>query len=131
MTVLAPYPQVESCLISHLSTHTSARVAHNTPGGPDGLQNSLPFIAVRRLGGQDDYRSDFTSVDVIVFAATLSLAYTLAYSVQQLLTGAPFVTPHGIVDRVTTELGPHEIPYENPKVVMVPASYRVTVRRRS
>lgn len=128
MTVLAPYPQVESCLISHLSTNTSARVAHNTPAM---LQDHLPFIAVRRLGGQDDYRSDFTSVDVIVFAATLTLAYTLAYSVQQLLTGAPFVTPHGIVDRVTTELGPHEISYENPKVVMVPASYRVTVRRRS
>lgn len=128
MTILAPYPQIEECFISRLSTMTSARVSHNTD---EKLEEKLPWIVVRRLGGTDDYRSDFPSVDVIVFARTLTLGYTLAYSAQQILTGAPFVTPFGVVDRVTTELGPHEVPYDNPKIVQIPASYRAAVRRRS
>lgn len=128
-TLLAAYPDAEKCVIAWLLLNTSAAgVGHNTPAD---LDVKLPFYAVRRLGGSDDRRSDFASVDVVTFAASLSEAYAAAELARQWLTSGPCRTEHGVLDRVTTNTGPAEVNYENPHIVQVTANYRVTTRRSS
>lgn len=89
-----------------------------------------PVIRIRCIGGVDDRISDHPRVDVEVFAATRAAAFPLAETVRQRLISRPRMTSYGLIDRVQTETRPQQIPYDDPDVRRVTATYRVSLRRR-
>lgn len=101
---------------------------------PDDLQSRLAadrhVIRVRCIGGSDDRISDHPRVDVEVFGATRAVAKPLAETIRQRLISGGHRTAHGVIDRATTEVGPQEIPYEDPDVRRWSATYRLSTRRR-
>lgn len=116
------YPDVETLLIDDLD-------AYGTTGTvtPPDLQAHLPFIRVRRAGGSDNGRSDAPRVDVEVFAATRAIGFGVAETIRDHLIH-DFAVPS--IDRVTTETGPQELPWEDPDIRRWLVTYRVVTRRR-
>jgi hypothetical protein len=95
------------------------------------LQDDLPFIRVRRIGGTDDRVTDVARVDVRVYAVSLSDAEDLSETIRQRLISEPSTTVHGVLDRASTEVGPQEVPGPDPDHYrVVSTTYRVSVRRR-
>lgn len=122
MAVLAPYPDVEAVLVAHLGAGTVTRL-------PADLQQRLPLRRVRRVGGGDDRITDASRVDVEVYAATRGEAMDAAREIQQKLISGPFVAAGVVVDRCSTEVGPHEADHPDEKIRLVAATYRVACRR--
>ncbi|MGH3099320.1 MAG: hypothetical protein ACRDMV_25345, partial [Streptosporangiales bacterium] len=104
MTVLAPFPDVERIVADILDDLGTVGTETST-----GLQDVLPFIRVNRVGGGDDRITDQPRVTVDVFTAGTTEAKDIAKEAQQRLTSEPHATDHGILDRATTETGPHPI----------------------
>lgn len=102
---------------------------------PNDLQTRIAagrhVIRVRCIGGGDNRISDHPRVDVETFAGTRAVAWPLAETIRQRLISGPQRTTHGVIDRATTEVGPQEIPYDDPDVRRVTATYRLSTRRRT
>jgi hypothetical protein len=130
---LAPFSDVEHMLMDALADLVTDPADVGTVIPAD-LQNRLAagrkVIRVRRIGGSDDRISDYPRVDVETFGATRADAWPLAESIRQRLISGPQRTAHGLIDRATTEVGPQEIPYDDPDVRRVLATYRLSTRRR-
>ena len=95
------------------------------------LQDDLPFIRVRRIGGADDRVTDIARVDVRVYDTNLTAAEDLSETIRQRLISGPATTVHGVLDRAATEVGPQEVPGPAPDHYrVVSTTYRVSVRRR-
>ncbi|GAA1457014.1 hypothetical protein NE857_09160 [Nocardiopsis exhalans] len=111
-------------------------LARLTPGRDvvsvmNGLPADLPLIRVTRIGGSDDLVTDTARVEVVVYAATRAEAHALAERARSLLLPGRHQTPHGGIDHVFTEVGPHERPTAEPRRVRRwGAVYRVSARRR-
>ena len=123
MATLAPYPDIEAALVAALG-----------PGNvvtrlPVDLQSRLPLRRVRRVGGGDDGITDVARVDIEVYAANRAAAMDAARQIQQKLISGPFTAAGVVVDRCTTEIGPHEVAYPDETIRMVSATYRVAARR--
>lgn len=127
--MLSTFPTpVEALVRAHLLTVPGVtRVGTVTPND---LASTLPFVRVGRVGGNDDRRSDFARIDVDVYAASEVAAYQLAEALRQALISGYVRTPLGMIDRATTETAPTQVPYDNPAVWHVMATYRVATRRR-
>lgn len=126
MPLLASFPKaarVVAALLTDLGT-TGGETSTT-------LQDDLPFIRVRRIGGTDDRVTDVARVDVRVYAEDLSDAEGLAETIRQRLISGPSTTVHGVLDRAVTEVGPQEVPGPDPDHYrVVSTTYRVSVRRR-
>lgn len=121
------YPDVEVALVDLLGDLASGGAGTVTP--PD-LQDSMPFLRIKRFGGTDDLWTDAALVSVDAFASTRTAAFDLAESVRQRLLTFPHVTAEGTIDRTTTATGPNEVGWSDDQTVRrFTASYRVTVRR--
>lgn len=126
MATLAPFPDVERVLGDLFAD--LATVGSET--GID-LQERLPFIRVRRLGGPDDRITDAARVDVHVYAFDTTSAKVLAETVRQRLISGPSTTAHGVIDRARTEVGPQSVPVDDAAGYrQVVATYRISMRRR-
>lgn len=128
-TDLPVFPDVERVLMdlfADLATAASATVVTVVPAN---LQQALPVIRVRRLGGADDRWTDRPRVDVEVYGTTRAVAMPLAKTLQARLLSWPRATAHGVLDRADTEVGPQEIPYADQDVHLVTATYRLALRR--
>ncbi|WP_242882583.1 tail completion protein gp17 [Actinomadura litoris] len=121
---MTPFPDLERALIDILSPIASAYTFTASD-----LQEHLPAIRVRRIGGSDDRITDTGRVDVDVYAATRAAAHALAEQVRQLLLAGPHVLPGGVIDRVVTEAAPHAVTHPDPATRQVTATYRATARR--
>lgn len=124
MVTLAAFSDVEAVLRELYGD--LARVVTRT--GTD-LQQNLPTIRVRRLGGGGTRFTDTPRVDVQVFAATVVEAKGIAETCRQRLVSGPSRTSVGIVDRVEVEVGPREVPYADQDLRLVAATYRISLRR--
>ncbi|TDC02281.1 hypothetical protein E1091_01140 [Micromonospora fluostatini] len=125
-TPLRRFPDVQRALVTILEPLAGAgRAGVETPTD---LQAKLPFIRVLRIGGGSDRLSDFAVVDVDVFAASYGAAELLAERVRQLLTGPPLRAGAAVLDRITCDSGPVELPWA-PGVRRFGATYQVTARR--
>lgn len=126
MPVLAPFPRtarVVAAVVADLGT-TGGETSTT-------LQDDLPFIRVRRIGGTDNGVTDIARVDVRVYDADLSDAEDLSETIRQRLISKPYATVHGVLDRASTEVGPQEVPGPDPDHYrVVSTTYRVSVRRR-
>jgi hypothetical protein len=89
-----------------------------------------PVIRVRVIGGNDNRFFDNPRVDIEVYAATRAVAVPLAETIRQRLISKPRLTAHGVIDRADTEVRPQEIPYDDPDIRRVSATYRLSLRRR-
>lgn len=126
MPLLAAFPQVERIVAAVVADLGQTGVETSTT-----LQENLPFIRIRRIGGSDDRVTDVARVDVRVYDADLSAAKTLAETIRQRLISRPSATPFGVLDRADTEVGPQEVPGPDPDHYrVVSTTYRVSVRRR-
>ena len=90
-----------------------------------------PVIKVSRLGGDATRYTAVPRVDIGVYASTVAAAMPLADEVVQRLDGLPHATTAGVIDRTEVEVLPHEVPYDDPDVRLVTATYRISTRRRN
>ena len=128
MTDLSPFPDLNQAVRAAIGDLVGGD-AHTGTVTPSNLQGVLPFIRVQRFGGADDLLTDTARVAVDYFAATYADAQAGAEAVRQRLITRPLVTAPGVIDRVTTTLAPHEIPWDDPKVRRFTATYTVSARR--
>lgn len=87
-------------------------------------------IKLASIGGDDNRVTARPRVDVVVLAARFDDAWSVAKLVRQRLLSYPHATAAGVIDRVVTEVSPHEVPYDDPDVRQVVATYRLATRRR-
>lgn len=122
--VLSSFPDVQAILkdvLADFGTYGIQTDAH--------LEDKLPFVTSRELGGQDNRITDATTVDIDVFASSYA-GKGIAESIRQTLTAAPLVTATGIIDTCTTQTKPHEVPWTDGSTVRRwTATYRITARR--
>lgn len=132
MTDLAPYVDVEDAFTElfadlvqegHVVTWTGTDLQEVVADGA--------LIKVSLLGGDDDRHTATPRVDVGVYATTKAVGKPLAELARQRLLSYPHATAAGVLDRVTTEVAPHEVPYDDPGVRLFTATYRVATRRHA
>ena len=117
-----PFPDIEAALVASLGTGTVTRL-------PADLQTRLPLRRVRRVGGGDNRITDVARVDIEIYAASRAAAMDAAREIQQRLISAPFIADDVVIDRCTTEVGPHEVAYPDETTRLVSATYRIAARR--
>lgn len=124
MTNFTDFPDLETAVMDLLSDLASTGTV-----APADLLTSMPFVRVMRIGGGDTRFIDTAHVDVDAFGATRAAAYSLAEACREVLLSFPYVTAVGVIDSVVTDSGPHEIPWGDPNVRRLTASYTLTARR--
>lgn len=131
MTDLAPYVDVHAALTELLADLVPAdHVVTWTGTDLQDVVSAGPLVKVARLGGGDDRVTAIPRVDVGVYATTEAAGAPLAEAVRQRMLSYPHATTAGVLDRVVTEVAPHEVPYDDPGVRLFTATYRVSTRRR-
>lgn len=132
MADLAPFVDVHDALTDLLADMVEP--GHVVTWTGTDLQSVLaigPLIKIGGVGGDDDRITAVPRVDVSVYALAETDARRLAELVRQRLLSAPHATAAGVIDRVRTEVAPHEVPYDDDAVRLYTATYRVSTRRRS
>jgi hypothetical protein len=122
-------PRLLAALLTNAGLIAAGRIGTETPAT---LDTQLPFIRVRRVGGNSDQVNDYPTVDVEVFHNSAVNGESLAELVRQYLTapGLPAgVTARGVIDRVEVLNGPQELPWADTRVRRFGATYRITCRR--
>lgn len=121
-----PFPDIEAALISLLGDLATCGTVT-----PANLDTSLPFIRIMRYGGADDLISDSSRVDIDAFESTRELSYQLGEAVRQRILSFPFSLTGCVIDKVTSNTGPMEIPWGDANVRRRNASYTVICRRHT
>ena len=120
------FPDVQVLLVRHLEQLLGAgHVGIETPAD---LTAALPFARVRRVGGLSDRLNDFATVDVDVFAGLYTAAELLAEQIRQDLVGPP--PPLPLLDRISCDNAPRELPWGDGATVRRFGATYVTVARR-
>ena len=97
------------------------------PPGPS-LDTRLPFVVARRMGGPDDFFTDYPVIDIDVFGRSRAQAYDLAEGVRTALLAKPRVG--GVtIDTVQTRTFMRR-PWENTQIRRWGATYELSARRR-
>lgn len=123
---LRRFPDVQKALAAIVESLVGAgRAGSETP---EDLEQRLPYVRILRIGGYSDRLTDFATVEVDVFAGTYAQAEPLAERIRQHLTGPPLRVGPVVLDRITCESGPVELPWA-PRVRRFNASYVVRSRR--
>lgn len=123
---LRRFPDVQRALVTLVEQVAGAgRAGAETPAD---LQERMPFVRVLRVGGGSDHLSDYAVVDVDVFAGAYTVAEPLAERIRQHLTGPPPRVGPVVLDRITCQSGPAELPWA-PGVRRFGATYLVAARR--
>lgn len=90
----------------------------------------LPAVQVIRRGGYDDGVTDTSRLDVYVLAAGEEAAERAAEEIRlSITTQVPIRGDGRMVERCTTEVGPHRVPYADELIVQYNATYVATARR--
>jgi hypothetical protein len=130
MSEFTAFQDVETVLMTYLTgVVTGATCGTATP---DNLGDVLPFIRIMRIGGGDDRHFDTAKVSIDSFGLTRMDSYTLGEAIRQALLSYPIVipgTPDQVIDLVTTETAPQEIPWGDVNVRRRNAVYSVWTRR--
>lgn len=122
--LLPAWPDAEAVALDIL-TPTGATVVTATD---ENLEP--PVIQVARIGGSDDGVTDRPRVEVEVFGGTRAQAWQLTEECRQLIHATSGTTVNGVLcDRAVTETPAQGLPYPNPDVRRVVATYRLDFRR--
>lgn len=122
-------PRTLAGLLTGAGFVAAGRVGAETPAN---LEQVLPFIRVRRVGGASGQVDDRAVIDLDVFAADTTTGEPLAENVRQYLSQAgslPAVN-RAVIDRVEVISAPQELPWgDGTRVRRYGATYRITARR--
>lgn len=121
------WPDIESALITRLVAdgHQGEVGTETYPleGGPD------RFTRLHAIGGADNGLTDAARVDVETFAASREVAMDMASELRQWMHKQAGRAVGGVlIDTVRTAQRPTQLPYRNPGVYRVVASYAVETR---
>ena len=123
---------VESALMTFLDD-----LGYTVTSTPADLEQHLPVIRIRRVGGSGDEVNDFPRVSIQAMTAASSTAprahFDLAESIADRIFGLAVYGPQ-VVDGVCLESpakdsGPVELTYPNPSVRVAETIWRLTIRR--
>ena len=131
---MADYPDVETAVLDWLEATfpalaPTATVRHVDTETPYDLAGALPFVRVRLVTGRDDGVTDYSVVDLDVFADSRGTAYAWASDIRSRLTGSPHRVGPVVLDRVVTEEKPRALPLEDENIRRFGATYRISARR--
>lgn len=128
MTVLAAWPDAEAVVMTMLEG--IAATVTSTPA-----EITAPMIRVQRIGGSDDFVTDYPRMSVTVFYPLLAegdtaAAHAMAEQVRQTIIGSQNTVVGGVlIDRASTATPAAQEPYENPGVRFIPAAFQLEWRR--
>ena len=118
------YRDIEEELIAWVKTRPSIAGA----GVTFKTDSPLPFWRVSKIGGTDDGVTDFTLVDVDIFAETRDQAQQISEDIRTHLR--PRIRAgSAIVDSVRTSVSPRQLPWDNASVRKFGATYAIGLRR--
>lgn len=132
------YPDIETLLLDWLEATypelapgpLGRRVDTETPAN---LQQLLAddgvVVRVGLLAGRDDGVTDYSVVDVDVFADSRATAYAWAVGIRSQVTSGPHRVGSAVIDRVVTEEKPRRLPWEDENIWRFGATYRISARR--
>lgn len=132
------YPDVETVVLDVLEAEfeplrTVGDVRRVDTETPANLQEILGedqvFVRVTLVTGRDDGITDYSVVDIDVFADSRATAYAWSRDIRSRLTGSPHRVDTGILDRVKTEEKPRRLPWEDEETWRFGATYRISARR--
>ena len=117
-------------------------LAYTVTSTPQDVEDRVPVLRIRRIGGAGDRDNDYPRVSVQAFAtptqahprAHFDLAAEVEHKMLQLAEYGPqLVKGTGVVLEVPAgsfkDSGPVELPYPNPAVRVTETVYRLVVRR--
>lgn len=131
------YPDIETLVLDVLEGHFppllaggERRADTETPGNlQDLLANNGVFVRVSLVTGRDDGVTDYSVVDIDVFALSRATAYAWSRDIRSRLTGSPHRAGSGVIDRVRTEEKPRRLPWADENTRRFGATYRISARR--
>lgn len=128
MRQLASFPDAETVAMALL-----AGLAPTFTATPASI--SAPVIRVQRIGGGDDYFTDYPRIEVAVFYPVAqdgdtTAAWLLAEQCRQAVLASRNTTVAGaLVDNATNVTPPQQIPWDNPLLRLIAATYQLAFRR--
>lgn len=130
---MADYPDIETALLDVLERDVPAleptTARHVDTEAPPDLQDVLPFVRVTLVTGRDDGVTDYSVVDLDVFANSRATAYALAMDLRSRLTAGPHRVGQVVLDRIRTEEKPRRLPWDDENIWRLGATYRISARR--
>jgi hypothetical protein len=132
-----PFPNVEKLLVADLQVLAGAEtIADGARWDADGvtpedLQDHVPFVRVRRVGGPSDNVNDYPFAIVDVYAATYSAAIDIAEEIRAHLVAGHIRNAHGQIDRTICTSAHTELEASDPALRLISTTYRATCRRLS
>lgn len=96
---------------------------------PDNFTGLLPFVRVTRAGGPRDRLNDYARLAVDVFDTDYARGHTLAEDIAALLEQGRLRDGAVLIDRVTVDNAPQELPPWAPGIFRFEATYTVVSRR--
>lgn len=131
MLLLPPWPDAERVVMAMLAGIPGvAAIVTATPA-----QFTGPTVQVGRIGGSDDFVTDYPRVQVAVFypiavEGDTDAAWALAGHIQQVIIASRNTTVGGaLVDNAVTATPAVQAPYESPTVRRIVAVYQLAFRR--
>lgn len=128
MIELGAWPDAEAVVMTMLEG--IATTVTSTPP-----EITSPVIRVQRVGGADDYITDYPTMAVAVLyplqaEGDTAAAWTMAEHVRQKILASPATQVGAVlVDRATTVTPAAQQPYDNPGIRFIPAIYQLEWRR--
>ena len=132
------FPNIEKAVVILVQTSfeqlaTSSGIHKVGTEYPSEVIDRLPFVRVRALATQSGYITTYRQVDIDVLARRYDEAYDLAGDIEQVVMAAPHRVQ--LPDRVvvlewrSTPQGPQEVPWIDPSIHRIVASYVLGARR--
>ena len=121
-----PFPNPERVLVTEFDTSFPWESGGVTPAD---LEDHLPFVTVRRIGGNSDRVNDYPMLQIDVYSKTYAEATDVAEEVRRRLLDGPVFGPHGQIDRTVCTSAHIELPAENEAMRRISTQYRATCRR--
>lgn len=133
MSAHAPFGDVEMMLLDYLAPH--GYVVTATPADLRQRLNTSNVIRVVRAGGGEDDTATEDRPRVVIHVHVLRSSTdprkgnNAAEAIRTSLMNLPAITPHGRLDKATTESGPVSVPHPDPEVERVQMIFRLRTRR--
>ena len=129
---LAAQAALRELIDQHQFAGQAVSAVYQTPAGPDGLldRGLLPIAQIHHLGGTEGYIDRTDREQVVVYAVGSSNARAIAEAIRARLVndGLPHDLQIGYLDKIAVEVVPAEVPYADPQIASVHATYRITHR---
>lgn len=129
MQQLAPFPDAEKVVMTLLAG-VAPTVVTSFPA-----QITGPAVRVNRVGGADDFFTDYPRIEVVLlYPVTQSGDTDAAWAlfgqiVQVVIAGRATTVAGALIDQAETFSPPQQLPYENQTIRRIVATFQLAFRR--